>query len=54
MVTSPIKNKPRVMGDTTILLAGNIWFRWPYEVLQHALKNDFQLALSQFVIGEAR
>ena len=42
------------MVDTTILLSGNIWLRWPYEVLQHALKRDFYLVLSQFLIDEAR
>lgn len=42
------------MTDTTVLLAGIIWPRWPYEVLQHALRGgDFQLVLSPTVIEEA-
>lgn len=45
--------KPRVMVDTTVLLAGTVWPRWPYEVLQHAIRGDFQLVLSQIVIQEA-
>ena len=42
------------MLDTTILLAGIVWPRWPYEVLQHALQGDFQLVLTQILIEEAR
>jgi predicted nucleic acid-binding protein len=45
--------KPRVMVDTTVLLAGTVWPRWPYEVLQHALRGDFYLMLSRTVIQEA-
>lgn len=41
------------MVDTTVLLAGTVWPRWPYEVLQHALRGDFQLVLSPTVIQEA-
>ena len=42
------------MLDTTVLLAGIIWPRFPYEVLQHALSSDFQPVLSPFLIQEAR
>jgi predicted nucleic acid-binding protein len=45
--------KPRVMVDTTVLLAGTVWPRWPYEVLQHALRGDFYLVLSRTVLQEA-
>jgi predicted nucleic acid-binding protein len=41
------------MVDTTVLLAGTVWPRWPYEVLQHPLRGDFQLVLSRTVIREA-
>ena len=43
----------RVMVDANILIAGTIWARFPYEVLQHATKRDYQLTLSQYVIDEA-
>lgn len=42
------------MLDTTVLLAGIIWPRFPYEVLQHALRADFQVVLCPFVLSEAR
>jgi predicted nucleic acid-binding protein len=44
---------PRVMLDTTVLLAGTIWPRWPYAVLQHALQNDFRLVLAPVGLAEA-
>jgi len=42
------------MVDTSVLLSGIVWPRWPYEVLQHSLRGDFQLVLSQIIIREAR
>jgi predicted nucleic acid-binding protein len=42
------------MVDTTVLLSGIVWPRWPYEVLQHALGGDLRLVLSSTVIEEAR
>jgi predicted nucleic acid-binding protein len=42
------------MVDTTLLVAGVVWPRFPYEVLQHALRNDFDLILCPIVIEEAR
>jgi putative PIN family toxin of toxin-antitoxin system len=47
-------NKPRVFIDANILLAGNAFVRWPYEVLQHAVEGDFLLVLSPLVIEQAR
>lgn len=44
----------RVFVDANILIAGSVWPRWPYEVLQHALKGDYQLVLNAYVIEEAR
>lgn len=44
----------RVMVDASILIAGVVWPRFPYEVLRHALKGDFQLILSPYVIAQAR
>lgn len=43
----------RVMLDANVLIAGSVWPRWPYEVLQHALSGDFQLVLSPYVIAQA-
>ncbi len=42
------------MLDTTVLFAGIGWPRWSYEILRHALRGDFQLVLSPFVIKQAR
>lgn len=47
-------DKPRVFIDTNILLSGNAFPRWPYEVLQHALDGDYQLMLCPLVIKQAR
>ncbi len=44
----------RVFVDANILVAGSVWPRWPYEVLQHALKNDYRLILNAYVIAEAQ
>ncbi|MBI4491178.1 MAG: PIN domain-containing protein [Chloroflexi bacterium] len=44
----------RVMLDTTVLLAGTIWPRFPYEVLHHALRGDFQAVLCPFILAQAR
>jgi putative PIN family toxin of toxin-antitoxin system len=44
----------RVMLDANILIAGIVWPRWPYEVLQHALRGDYDLVLCQSVIKQAR
>jgi predicted nucleic acid-binding protein len=54
MATLTNSRPPRVMVDTTVLLAGIVWPRWPYEVLQHALRGDLQLVLCQTVLDEAR
>lgn len=44
----------RVAVDANVLIAGNTWPRWPYEVLLHALQDDYALILSPLVIAEAR
>jgi predicted nucleic acid-binding protein len=44
----------RVAIDANVLITGIVWPRWPYEVLQHALRNEFVLVLSPLVIAEAR
>lgn len=46
--------KPRAMTDANVLLAGNAFPRWPYEVLQHALEDDYQLVLCPLIIKQAR
>jgi predicted nucleic acid-binding protein len=43
----------RVMLDANILISGCVWPRWPYEVLQHAVRKDFQLVLSPYIIEQA-
>ncbi len=47
-------NKLRVMVDANVLVAGSLWPRFPYEVLEHAVKGDYQLVLSPQIITEAR
>ncbi len=42
------------MLDTMVLLAGTIWPRFPYEVLRHAARGDFQPVLSPFLLAQAR
>lgn len=42
-----------VMVDANILIAGSVWPRWPYEVLQHALRGDFRLVLSEYIVQQA-
>jgi len=54
MVISPAKPVLRVMVDTTILLSGIMWPRWPHEVLQAALNGTFQLVLSPYITKEAK
>ena len=44
----------RVMVDANILIAGSVWPRWSYEVLQHALQGDYRLVLSEYIIQQAR
>jgi len=44
----------RVAVDANVLIAGLTFPRWPYEVLQHALRGDFTLVLSPIVIREAK
>jgi len=46
--------KPRAMIDANILVAGTIFPRFFYEVLQHALRKDFYLVLTPTIIKEAR
>lgn len=44
----------RVMVDANVLVAGSVFPRWPYEVLRHALRGDFELVLCPLVVEEAR
>jgi putative PIN family toxin of toxin-antitoxin system len=41
------------MLDANILIAGVVWPRWPYEVVQHALRGDFHVVLSNYIIQQA-
>ncbi len=42
------------MVDTSVLVAGLVWPRWPYEVLRHALREDFRLVLAPVIVAESR
>lgn len=42
------------MLDVNVLIAGTVWPRWQYAILQHALKGDFQLLLAPLIIEAAR
>lgn len=44
----------RVMLDTTVLVAGSGWPRWPHEVLLAALNGAFELVLCPYLLEEAR
>lgn len=44
----------RVMLDANVLLAGIVFPRWPWEILRHAVRGDFRLVLSPYVIRQAR
>jgi putative PIN family toxin of toxin-antitoxin system len=46
-------SKLRVMVDANVLVAAIGWPRYPYEVLQHGLRDDFQLVLSPYIVDEA-
>ncbi|MCL5428508.1 MAG: PIN domain-containing protein [Chloroflexi bacterium] len=43
----------RVLLDANILIAGSVWPRWPYEVLQHAANGDFRVLLTPYIIAQA-
>jgi predicted nucleic acid-binding protein len=42
------------MVDANVIVNGVLWPRWPYEVLQHTVRGDYQLVLSPHIIKEAR
>jgi len=42
------------MVDANVLLAGVVFPRWPWEILRHAVRGDFQLVLCPYVIRQAR
>ena len=43
----------RVMVDTTVLIAGSGWPRWPHEVLLAGLRGEFQLVLCPYALEQA-
>ena len=47
-------SKLRVLLDANIVCAGCVWPRFPYEVLEHAIRGDYQMVLTQEIIEEAR
>lgn len=42
----------RVMADTNVLISGVIFPRAAYEFLQHALRREFVLVLSEQILAE--
>jgi predicted nucleic acid-binding protein len=48
------RKKARVFIDANVLLSGNAFPRWSFEVLQHATEGDFRLVLCPLVIHQAR
>jgi hypothetical protein len=42
------------MVDANLLVAGTGWPRFPYEVLQHAARGDYQLVVCTYVLEETR
>jgi predicted nucleic acid-binding protein len=44
----------RVLLDANVLLSGVVFPRWPWEILRHAVRGDFQLVLCPYVIRQAR
>ena len=47
-------HKPRVLVDTSVLVAGSAWPRWPREVLLAGLRGEFRLVLCPYILHEAR
>lgn len=52
--SKPASAKRSVFVDATVLFAGIGWPRWSYEVLRHAVQDDFELVLIPLVIEQAR
>lgn len=46
--------KTSIFVDANILLSGNAFPRWPYEVLKHAVNEDYRLTVCPLVIKQAR
>ena len=44
----------RVMADTNVLISGVIFPRAAYEFLQHTLRGDFTLVLSEQILAEVQ
>jgi len=44
----------RVLLDANVLLSGVVFPRWPWEILRHAVRGDFQLVLCPYVVRQAR
>src|SRR5437763_10203213 len=47
-------SKPRAALDSNVIIAGLLWPRWPYEVLQAARSDSYQLVLLVDVMEEVR
>ena len=46
--------KTSIFVDANILLSGNAFPCWPYEVLKHAVNEDYRLTVCPLVIKQAR
>ncbi len=42
------------MVDTSVLIAGSAWPRWPHEVLLAGVRGEFQLVLCPYIFQETR
>ena len=47
-------SRMRAMVDTTVLVAGSCWPRWPHEILRAGIAGEFQLVLCPYVVEQAR
>lgn len=50
----PQRGKLRVLVDTNVLFAAVHSPRFSFEVIQHAIKGDYKLVLSPYILEEAR
>ncbi len=49
-----VRSNLRVMVDTTVLVAGSVWLRWPHEILLAGYHEEFQLVLCPYIINQTR
>ena len=54
MATRQQSSLLRVMVDTSVLISGSAWPRWPHEVLLAGVRGEFQLVLCPYILQETR